>query len=319
MPLTTDSQTNALAHDFIKTLQGMSGSHPGQRPAHAKGLLVTGTFTPSSAASTLSTAPHFAASSTPVSARFSNFTGLPDIPDNDGNANPRGLALRFHIGGNETRKHTDIVAHSANGFPAKDGPEFLAFLQSLTKNPDAEDGVKAFLGSHPAALAFVQLPKPVMSSFARQAFYAVSAQKFTDSKGTEKTFRYRIVPAAGEDPLTEDEVAKKDKNFLMDEMQERLEKGEATVFKLIAQMAQEGDVEDNATIVWPESRELVELGEIKLTKVAENNADEQKHIIFDPVPRVAGIKESKDPLFNVRADAYLISGKERRSAVIQKD
>lgn len=251
-----------------------------------------------------------------MTARFSNFTGLPDIPDNDGNANPRGLALRFHLGGFETRKHTDIIEHSVNGFPAKDGPEFLGFLKSLIKAPDAEDGTKAFLGSHPAALAFVQAPKPVMSSFARQAFYAVSAQRFTDSKGEERTFRYRIVPAEGEDPLGEEAVAKKDRNFLMDEMQERLSKGEAAVFKLVAQMAQEGDVEDNATVVWPETRKLVELGEIKLTKVVEHNADEQKHNIFDPVPRVEGIKESTDPLFNVRADAYLISGKERRSAVV---
>jgi catalase len=40
----------------------------------------------------------------------------------------------------------------------------------------------------------------------------------------------------------------------------------------------------------------------------------QRQIIFDPIPRVDGIEPSADPLFEPRANVYLLSGRRRRSA-----
>src|SRR5690242_18090997 len=45
--------------DALNTLAG--GPHPGFRANHAKGVLVSGTFTPAKTATSLSKAPHFAA------------------------------------------------------------------------------------------------------------------------------------------------------------------------------------------------------------------------------------------------------------------
>jgi catalase len=45
-----------------------------------------------------------------------------------------------------------------------------------------------------------------------------------------------------------------------------------------------------------------------------NNDAEQRHIIFDPIPRVDGIDVSEDPLLKPRADIYLMSGRRRRAA-----
>ena len=71
--------------------------------------------------------------------------------------------------------------------------------------------------------------------------------------------------------------------------------GQAPVgFRIVVQVAEEGDVLDDATARWPESRELV-LEELTLTKVAADNAAAQRQIIFDPVPRVDGIAASADP------------------------
>src|SRR5262249_5717123 len=58
--------------------------------------------------------------------------------------------------------HTDIVAHSHNGFPVRTGDEFLAFLRAVADNgPDASDPlpIAAFLATHPAAKAFVEAPE----------------------------------------------------------------------------------------------------------------------------------------------------------------
>jgi catalase len=58
----------------------------------------------------------------------------------------------------------------------------------------------------------------------------------------------------------------------------------------------------------------VELGRLSLTAVVADDAQDQKRIIFDPIPRVDGIEPSNDPLLELRAAIYLISGRRRRSA-----
>jgi catalase len=52
-----------------------------------------------------------------------------------------------------------------------------------------------------------------------------------------------------------------------------------------------------------------------LQEIAPNNASEQQRIIFDPIPRVDGIEASADPLFEPRANVYLMTGRRRRTAV----
>lgn len=313
MPLPTDEKLIALAQDLIQQFDAIFGLHPGFRPAHAKGTLLTGTFTPSAGAASLTRAPHVNRESTPVTVRFSDATAIPLIPDTDPNSNPHGCGIRFHLA---ERVHTDIIGHSTNGFPTRTGQEFLEFLRALaSSDPSKLSGspLEAFLGSHPKALAFVQAPKPAPSSFAREAFFAVLAVRFTNQDGASRYGRYRIVPEAGVDHLTSAAVAAKSANFLFDELAERIAKGPIK-FRIVAQLANEGDTADDATMQWPEDRTLFDLGTIALTAPVADNAHEQQWIIFDPIPRVEGIEASDDPLFELRAALYLISGRRRRAA-----
>src|SRR5262252_6378664 len=103
----------ALAQQLLDAIDALNGGlHPGFRPAHAKGLMCSGTFTPSPDAAKLTRAPHASRSSTPVTVRFSDSTGLPDIPDNDpARSGPRGMAVRFDLA---DHVHTDIIGHSHN-------------------------------------------------------------------------------------------------------------------------------------------------------------------------------------------------------------
>ena len=222
MPLPQDERIVALANNLIEQFDKIFGLHPGFRPAHAKGLMLTGVFTPSSAAQALTKAPHVSRASTPVTARFSNSTGLPQIPDNIPDANPRGFAIRFNLA---EHVHTDIVSHSMDGFPTRDGNEFLEFLRALAASgPDVPSPkpVEQFLGSHPAALAFVQAPKPFPSSLARESYYAVTAFEFTNGQGHKSFGRYRILPELGNDFLTADQVARIKENYHYDELAERI-------------------------------------------------------------------------------------------------
>jgi catalase len=313
VPLPNDERIVALAADLLQQFDQIFGVHPGYRPAHAKGLLLTGVFIPSSEAQKLTRAPHVLRASTPVTARFSNSTGLPQLPDNAPEANPRGLAIRFNLA---EHVHTDIVSHSTDGFPARDGNEFLEFLRALAASgPDVPSPkpVEQFLGSHPAALAFVQTPKPFPSSLARESFYGVTAFAFTNGEGQTRFGRYRILPELGNDFLTDDQVALLKENYHYDEIAERIAKGPVR-FRIVVQVAEPSDTIDDATIHWPESRKLVELGTVELSQVVQDTLAQQKHIIFDPIPRVDGIEPSADPLLELRAAIYLLSGRRRRAA-----
>jgi catalase len=313
MPLPTDEKLLALSHDILQQFDTIFGLNPGFRPVHAKGALLTGTFTPSHDAASLTRAPHVLRESTPVTVRYSDSTGLPLVPDNDPNANPRGFAIRFNLA---EHVHTDIIAHSADGFPARTGQEFLEFLSALAVSDPANlsgSPLEAYLGTHPAALAFVQVPKPTPSSFARESFFGITAMQFTNKDGVSRFGRYRIVPEAGNDHLDDAAAAAKSANFLFDELAERIAKGPIKL-RIRVQLASEGDVVDDATIHWPEDRTLLELGTVVLTAPVPDSAHEQKQIIFDPIPRVDGIAPSDDPLLELRAAVYLLSGRRRRAA-----
>jgi catalase len=301
-----------LAKQLLDALDGLSGLHPGFRPAHAKGLMCEGQFTPSPQAAKLTRAPHASRPSTPVTVRYSNSTGVPTIPDNDPvRSGPRGIAVRFHLG---DHMHTDIVAHSANGFPVRTGEEFLEFLRAAAAfGAGKPEAFGAFLASHPGAKRFVELPKPIPTSFAREAFFAVTSFKFTNAEGLSRHGRFRIRPEAGTEYLTNEAVAAKSANFLFDEISPRLAKGPVKL-GVFVQIAERGDDVANASVTWPDSRTEIPFGTITLKARVDEQTPERRKIIFDPVPRVDGIDSSGDPLTEVRADIYLLSGRRRRGA-----
>jgi len=313
MPLPSDEKLIALGEDLLTQFDTLFGLHPGFRPVHAKGILLTGTFTPAPEGLSLTRAPHTSRASTPVIVRFSNSTGIPLIPDNDPNAIPHGMAIRFTLA---EHVHTDIISHSTDGFPVRTGQEFLELLRAIAaaNNPSnpAPALIQAFMGTHPAALAFAQ-PRPAPSSFATEAYFAISAFHFTNKDGVSTYGRYRIIPDAGVVHLDEATTKSEDANYLFEDIEKRIAAGPVS-FHIKVQVANATDLLDDATIHWPEDRALVDFGKLTLTAKFADDAHEQKTIIFDPIPRVDGIEPSADPLFELRAAVYLLSGRRRRKA-----
>jgi catalase len=311
MPL--GAYTNqALAQQLLDVLDTLSGLHPGFRPAHAKGLMCSGTFTPSPEAAKLTRAPHASEPTTLVIVRYSDSPGLPTIPDNDPQrSGPRGIAVRFQLG---DHAHTDIVAHSTNGFPVRTGEEFLEFLRgAAAAGAGKPEALGAFLATHPNAKRFVEAPRPIPTSFAREAFFAITAFRFTNAEGVSRHGRFRIRPEEGTEHLTDEEAARKSPNFLFDEIGPRLARGPIRL-GVFVQMAEPGDDVTNASVTWPDSRAEVPFGTLNLTARVNDQEPELRKIIFDPVPRVEGIDPSGDPLTEVRSDIYLLSGRRRRAA-----
>lgn len=304
-------QTDALSREALQVFDNLFGHHPGFRPVHAKGILLSGTFTPAAGVSQLTKAPHVNQPSIRVEVRFSDFAGVPTIPDYEDNASPRGFALRFYLA---EHVHTDIIGHSVDAFPTRTIEEFLEFARAIAASGAGmpkPTPIESFLGAHPAALAFVQTAKPIPTSFVKDSFYSVSAYKFTNRDGVSKFGRYRILPVDGNDYLEASAAAKKDTNFLFDEIKGRVARGPVKM-RIQVQVAAEGDVVDDATVQWPAGRPAVDFGVFELNGVVADNEAAQRQIIFDPIPRVDGIEPSGDPLLDPRATVYLASGRRRR-------
>ena len=87
--------------------------------------------------------------------------------------------------------------------------------------------------------------------------------------------------------------------------------------RVLVQMAAPDDELSDSTVVWPDDRPQIEFGTITLTARVNDSEPDMHKIIFDPIPRVDGIDPSDDPLFEVRAALYLLSGRRRRAAGAQ--
>jgi catalase len=282
------------------------GPYKGLRANHNKGIVVTGTFIPSTSAAKITKAAHLQNTPSKVMVRFSNAGGVPTIEDTNPNANPRGIAIRFELPDGSI---TDIVSLSINAFPVSTPEAFLEFLNArIATKPDSPKPtpVEKMVAATPSLQKFIAIPKPFPVSFATHNYFGINAFEFTNSRGEKHYVRYQIVPMNGQELLSADEVAKAKPNYLFEELPQRLKKGEAK-FRLLAQVAAKDDVVNDPTVVWPNDRKLVELGIISLETPVADNAAAEKTLAFNPLILLDGIAPSEDPVLLARPGAYAVS------------
>jgi catalase len=250
----------------------------------------------------------------PVSVRFSNAAGNPRHPDyvRDG----RGMATAFHLPDGSA---TDIVAVTLPCFFIRRPSDFVAFTRATKPLPGPVPipgpRLPLYLATHPeawralrAALSMKPLP-----SFANGRYWAIHAFKWVDADGGERFVRYRWLPEAGEASISQAEAKKRGRDYLHDELGERLAR-EPIRFTLELQLAAESDSVDDPTVPWPEDRETVTAGALELTEL-DTTPETSEHIrVFDPTRVVDGIELSNDPILHFRSHAYSVSI-ERRSGI----
>ena len=303
--MSATSQT--VIAQLVETMRALAGSHPGFRPVHAKGVVCSGTFRATPDARGVCRAPHLQGQIVPTVIRFSNSGGNPDV--HDGLAAARAMAVKFRLGDG---KNPDVLGLSIEGFPARTPEEFLAFLRAqlpdpVTGKPNA-DAVPRFLESHPATRAFIErlTQKPVPASYGQAAYFAEHAFRFTAADNTSRFGRYRWIPEAGEAYLSPDDATKRSPNFLLEELEGRLRKS-PVVFRLLLQLAAQGDPTGDATALWPADRPLIELGRLEVTGISPTGAADERRMVFDPANIADGIELSTDPILLARSAAYSIS------------
>jgi catalase len=306
-----------IAERAVDAINQLSGRHPGYRAAHARGTLCAGTFTAAPAAAELTRAAHLQGEPVRVTVRFSNGSGDPSTPDTD-RRDGRGMAVKFYLpdGGS-----TDIVGLTLPCFFVRTPEAFVEF--ALARVPDPESGeidmgrVGAFVAEHPETAAALQLILPSLvppRSYATCAYNSIHSFRLVDGGSDGRFVRYRFVPEAGVEAMPDDELEEASREYLQEDIRERLGR-EPARFRLVARLAEDGDDVDDPTVPWPDGeREEVELGTLELTGLETTRETGDDVLVFDPTRVTDGIETSDDPILHVRSYAYSVSV-ERRSGV----
>jgi catalase len=292
---------------LVESLNASYGVHPGHRAAHAKGVLCAATFRPTAAAARLSRASHFAGTPLRSHVRFSNGSGDPTAAD--GARDGRGMAVKVYLPDGTT---TDLVALSLPTFFARTPQDLLEF--NAARRPDPTTGevdlarVGEYLAAHPEAMTAVNaaISHPIPASYATVTYHGLHAFGFVSADDSIQWGRFHLVPSDGEHHLTEEQAATRSADYLRDELAERLARG-AAAFRIEVQLADEGDSTVDPTEMWPDERELVEVGQLTIDALAFDRERDGDVLVFDPTRVPDGIVLSEDPILHARSRAYRAS------------
>jgi catalase len=236
----------------------------------------------------------------PVTARVSNGSGNPEDPDYKPDV--RGLAVKIYL---PDGSRTDIVAQTSSRFPAHGPDEFVELLRAQ-KLPQIAWRMPLFLARHPGMVgglaASLSALKPPQS-YATCNYYAVHAYRFLDGDGGSRYVRYTLLPAGGDQRISAREAKRRGRDYLQQEIRERLERGPVR-FKLELQIAADGDRVDDPAIAWPNDRQRVSAGTFELTSLETERETGGDVLVFDPTRVIDGIELSDDPVLKFRHAAY---------------
>jgi catalase len=286
---------------LVDALAPPGGPSLGHRRNHAKGICFTGVFDANGAGSELSRAQVFARGQYPVLGRFNLATADANAPD--ATARVHGLGIRISTPDGQEWRGAMI-----------DPPVFAVatpqgFYELLTASHDKDpNAMKAFAVAHPEFAAFVQWTKtaPWTSSYAEDRFNSLNTFVFIDNSGAERAVRWSLLPAAQAVPVSPDDLAKKDPDFLEQEITRRVASAPQR-WTMTVMVAEPGDPTADPSKAWPQDRRTVEVGTLVVQQIEAEANGPCRDINFDPTILPSGIQVSDDPFPAARSSAYRVS------------
>jgi catalase len=300
-----------LYEQLVDTANAIYGAHAHRRALHSKGTWCSGTFTATPEATALSRARQFQGEPVPALVRFSSGSGDPE--SHDAQRESRGMAVKLRPADGE---EADILAVTTPAFVARTPDDFLELLKLRVPDPDTGqpnmEKLGAFLAAHPESQTAVQstVGSEPPASFATLTYFSPHSFKLVSADGAQTWVRYRWRPEAGEASIPDEEARERGRDYLAEELAERLRGGTAG-FELLLQVAGEGDPIDDPTAVWPDDRELVAAGRLEIAEVIDDPETDDHIEVFDPTRVVDGVELSDDPVLHARARAYSVSAYRR--------
>lgn len=286
---------------LVTALQPPDGPALGHRRNHVKGICFTGTFEANGEGSALSKAEVFAQGTYPVTGRFNLGGGDPHMPD--AMAQVRGFSMRILTPDGQEWRSAMI---DAPAFATSTPQGFFQFISAAAeKDPTA---IKGFLGAHPETLKFIGWAKnhPRSESWSEDRFNSLNSFVFTDASGAKHTVRWSLLPATTPVIVPADELAKRDPDFLQQDIVQRVGVGPQH-WELVVTVANPGDPTSDPTKVWPDGRRTVDVGKLTVVRIEPEPDGPCREINFDPTVLPPGMTTSDDGFPAARSAAYRVS------------
>ena len=243
--------------------------------------------------------------------RFSNASGNPEA--NDGAREGRGFAVKLRDAGEET----DILATTSPAFVTRTPEDFLELM--LLRRPDPETGqpdfeqLGAWLGEHPEAQTAIQatLGADPLASFATTPYYSPHTFWLVDAAGARTPVRYRWLPEAGEERISDEEAGDRGRDYLHAELDERLAAGTG----LVRSWRSSSPPTETRSTTRPRCGPTTARWwrpDASRSRALVDDPERDDHIdVFDPLRLTDGIEPSEDPILHARRRAYSVSAYRR--------
>ena len=287
----------------------------GYRRGHARGVAFRGTFEATPEVAALTTAEHLQGKPIDCVVRLSNGGSSPYLPDRAGpkRGNPLGLGMRLELPSGD---HSAWTALNLDAFPPRTPDDFLAMVSA--QRAELPGGLPnplrllAFLAPRgPLAVKGIQAAATLAppESFATARYNGFHAYWLVDETGRRRAFRFRWMPLAGITAMDPADDVDLPPQYLVSEIKQRVARA-PVAWRLVFQLAGPDDPTDDLRRLWPESRELVDAGQLVIDREHEDPAEVDAYV-FDPTRMPPGIELSDDPLLHFRSEAYAESHRRR--------
>jgi catalase len=124
-----------------------------------------------------------------------------------------------------------------------------------------------------------------------------------DASGRSIPVRWAMMPVQPFAPASASGSPQGDKNYLFDALIASIHQ-HPLQWHLIVTVGQPGDRTGDASIMWPQGREQVDVGTLTLDHVESEDTGPCRDINYDPLVLPDGIAPSDDPLLSARSAVY---------------
>ena len=278
----------SIPEQIVDAIHDIGGRHDGTRAVHAKGVVCAGTFTATPEGGLAHTRGAHAGRASPRDGAVLERRRRPGhARPREGRPRPGREALprrrhphrpgRDHASallrqerGRLPRVHAGAQARPRDG-AARHGEDRR--LPRGTPRGAARDPARA-LAARPGQLRAARVPRDTRVQVDRCR------------TATERWIRFSFRPLAGVAGLSDEEAAERSDDYLQEEIRERLAR-EPVEFELEVAIAREGDDPDDPTEPWPDDRERVVVGTLRVEELDRTRERDGDVLVFDPT-RVHG-------------------------------
>ncbi|QOR01029.1 catalase [Campylobacter sp. 2014D-0216] len=276
--------------------------NPKAKVNHAKGFCAMGSFEPAQSINREIDVPLLMQKKLPIQVRYSLGGAF-----KDDKSKTRGMAIRI-TSPKDSASWTMVMLNTEINF-AKNPKEFGQFFEMrlpVNGRVDQEKISKMIqeVDSYRNFVAYTD-KIGISKSVANTPFFSIHTFYFKQA-GSEDYLpaRWKLVPSEGVKYLNEMQIKNASSDFLKEDFQNRVKLNQPVEYKMYLVYANQDDITDETTALWSGKHKESLVGTFKVDALSDEDCNFD---VFFPSDIPQGVNPPKDPLFDVRNEAYAIT------------